>query len=58
MFNVFGRLVGGGEINKWYDVLTTSVKTSVVNKGEKWYMESVVIIEGSTVHALVFLFSC
>ena len=35
--------------NSHYDVLTTTIKTGEVNKGEKWYMESVVII-----HALVF----
>ena len=36
-----------------YDVLTTTLKTGVVNIGEKLYISSAMIIEGSTVHALV-----
>ena len=30
-----------------YDVLTTTLKKGLVNKGEKSYMKSVVIIEGT-----------
>ena len=41
-----------------YGVLTTTLNTVVVNKGEKLYIKSVVIIEGSTLQVLVFLFSC
>ena len=34
--------------------LNFKVTRGVVHKGEKCYIKSVVIIEGSTVHALVF----
>ena len=39
-----------------YDILTTTLKTGVVNKEEQWYLKSIVILEGSTVHALAFLY--
>ena len=38
-----------------HDVLTTTLMTGVVDKGEKWYLKKVVIIESSTVDALVFI---